>query len=257
MRRTGEALARHPAVTPTRFGPRDPARTQVTDLASQLAALGARAAADYSASVLLEDPDRLGHGSVRCQADPFAVHPPEFVQPSVVELSLVPDDPQALIPVLVDLAEVHEAFYGRVSAVPHAAQSRGPFALAMTERHGLSPSGGVPPTWERPPYQPLEMQVPDVYWAQVFGPAFVEMWGEQTLQRAGVARQRLDHGGYLVVASAEPPPFDPQAPSPESYEWKSSVYDTIGEARFRRLDLGWGKFGEQVPLMTQHAAFLD
>lgn len=98
------------------------------------------------------------------------------------------------------------------------------------------------------------MALPDVFWVQYLGPAFVGLWGEDRVARAGVAQRRLANGGYVVWACAEPPAHDADVESPEAYPWKASVYDALGPEPFVRHDRAWNDFGVHVPLMTQHAA---
>ena len=98
------------------------------------------------------------------------------------------------------------------------------------------------------------MALPDVFWVQVFGPAFVSHWGEGRLVAGGSRRRRLRNGGYVVWATDEPSEHDAVVESPEDYGWKASLYDTIGPEPFVRHDRGWNEFGQRVPLMTQHAA---
>lgn len=254
LQRVGAVLAAHPAVTPTRCGSRDPARDPVSDLAAQLAELGGQQAGLPQAMAHLACPERAESGTATYVADPFLGHPPGFVRPSKVELTLAPTDPAALGDVLGELAEAVDAFYGFVASRSHLAQLRGQFGSEQRRRHGPSPSGGQPPTWQPPPFQALEVALPDVFWVQVFGPAFVSHWGEDRLVAAGSRRRRLRNGGYAVWAIDVPPEHDAAVESPEDYGWKASLYDTIGPEPFLRHDQGWNEFGQHVPLMTQHAA---
>ena len=254
LRRVGTVLAEHPGLAPTRCGPSDPPRTRLTDPATELAALGKEQADRPQAMVHLANPERRESGTVAHVADPFRDHPPGFVRPSRLELTLVPEEPTELGDLLADLAEATDAVYGFVSSRPHLAQLRGTFGTEQRRRHGPSPSGGAPPTWRPPPFQALEMALPDVFWVQYLGPAFVGMWDEGRVAHAGVARRRLANGGYVVWACDEPPAQDPDVDSPEAYPWKASVYDTLGPEPFVRHDRAWNDFGVHVPLMTQHAA---
>ena len=257
MSRVADALERHPGCVPTRIGLRDPASTRIINLRSQLVELAGRQPVERPARVLLGSPERDEHGTVNYVPDPFKVHPPGFVTPSAIELGLRPTRPAEAGELLVDLAEATHAFYGLVTWTRHSRQLRGRFLPDQNERYGGSPSGGRPPAWQPPRFQAMEMMVPDVFWVQVFGPAFVEMWGEDRLEAAGVRRRRLGYGGYAVWASDVPPPYDDVVDRPEGYGWKHSVYDAIGPEPFLRADRGWNDFGVHVPLMTQHAAALS
>ena len=257
MASVAAVLDAHPRHAPTRVGPRDPARTEVVDLGVQLVDLGRARASERLVTLHLSCPEREEHGTVSYVTDPFRFHPPGHVHPSKVDLGLVPDDPGSVGDLLADLAEATEAFYGHVSWTPHSRQLRGRFLRDHNERYGGSPAGGEPPTWQPPPHQVLEMHVPDVFWVQVFGPAYVEMWGADRLEAAGVRRRRLAHGGYAVWACEDPPAYDDDVDRPEGYAWKQSVYDAIGPEPFLRSDRGWNDFGAHVPLMTQHAAALS
>jgi hypothetical protein len=254
LRRVGAVLADHPCLAPTRCGPSDPPTVPVTDLATDLAALGEEQADRPQAMVHLAGPERGESGTVAHVADPFRDHPPGFVRPSKMELTLVPDEPRALGELLAGLAEATDACYGFVSSRPHLVQLRGPFGSEQRRRHGPAPSGGQPPAWQPPPFQALEMALPDVFWVQYLGPAFVELWGEDRAARAGSTRRRLANGGYVVWACDDPPAQDPDVKSPEAYPWKASVYDALGAEPFVRHDRAWNGFGVHVPLMTRHAA---
>ncbi|WP_153505303.1 hypothetical protein [Cumulibacter manganitolerans] len=254
--RVARVLETFPQHAPTRVGARDPARTTVSDLPGQLVELATRQADRPQAVVHLAAPHGGGTGTVSYVADPFRRHPPGFVRPSKVELLLAPRSPGDLGELLARLAEAIEASYGFLAQVEHVHQQRGRFLADRVGRHGPSPAGGAPPAWRPPPFQALEMHLPDVFWVQVFGPAFVARWGADRLERAGARRRVLSHGGYVVWATEEPPPFDEGAATPEAYAWKHSVYEAIGAQPFLRADRGWNGFGEHVPLMTEHRAHL-
>lgn len=253
LRRVGTVLAGHPGLAPTRYGPSDPPRVRSSDLADDLAALGEEQSGRPQAMAHLACPERGESGTVGYVADPFRDHPPGFVRPSRLELTLVPEEPGLLGDLLGDLAGATDAVYGFLSSRPHLVQLRGAFGAEQRRRHGPSPSGGAPPTWEPPPFQALEMALPDVFWVQYLGPAFVELWGEERVARAGVARRRLANGGYVVWACDEPPAQDVEVHHPEAYPWKASVYDVLGPEPFVRHDRTWNEFGVHVPLMGRHA----
>jgi hypothetical protein len=253
MASVAAVLDRFPQHAPTRVGPRDPARTKVVDLGSQMVDLGHRLAAERLVTLHLACPERDEFGTVSYVTDPFRFHPPGHVHASCVDLGLAPEDTSTVGELLGELAEATEAFYGFAVCTHHARQLRGRFLTERIGRYGRSPAGGQPPTWQPPPFQALEMQVPDVFWVQVFGPAYVEMWGEDKLLRAGVRRRKLSHGGYVVWATEEPPAYDDDVDRPEGYAWKNSVYDAIGPEPFMRSDRRWNEFGQHVPLMTAHA----
>lgn len=244
----GDVLSRHDAAMPVRLGPKDPPRTKAVDLANQLRALGLTQASEYSARVLLAyEPETYGH--VRYQRDPFASTPKEAAVASQVEL--VVWDSVAAQAVLVELAERLQPFYARLSPLAHVVQSRS-LTFHWGKAAGLAPDGSQPPRWEPAPFGSMERYVPDVFWVQVFGPAYVTKWGEHRVMDAGVRRQRLSNGGYVVWACEEPPPFQEDAAQPQDYPWKSSVYDAIGREPFAASSPGWSLFGERVPFMTEH-----
>ncbi len=244
----GDVLARHDAAMPVRLGPEDPPRTKVEDLPTQLRALGLSQAGEYSARVLVQyEPE--AYGQVRYQRDPFAAAPKERAVASGVDLLVV--DSTAAQAILVELAEDLQPFYARLSPLQHVVQSR-----SLTSRWGKAvgpaPDGSQPPRWEPAPFGTMERHVPDVFWVQVFGPAYVAKWGEHRVVQAGVRRERLSNGGYVVWACDEPPPFQDDATQPQDYAWKSSLYDAIGRRPFAASSPGWSLFGEQVPFMTEH-----
>ena len=252
LRRVGSVLAAHPGIAPTCVGPKDPPRSVVTDLVTDLTLLGREQSGSARAVAHLASPDRGDTATVSYVADPFSGHPPGFVRPSRVELTMVAPDPTRLGVLLAELAVATRAFYGFVSTRSHLAQLRGAFTADRRRRHGPSPSGGAPPSWQPPAFQALEMALPDVFWLQYLGPAFVSRWGDERVAAAGVGAERVNTGGYLVSTGVAPPPFDEAAQHPEDYHWKASVYDALGPEPFVRADRAWNAFGAHVPLLTEH-----
>jgi hypothetical protein len=244
----GETLLGHPRFLPTRVGTGDPARTKVSDLPGQLAALVEKQAEDVDARLLLAADEREEYLSAFLTGDPLKGHPPRQVRPTHLELGSGADH-EAMVDLFVGLAEVVDPYFGFLTTRAHLLQQRQRFEA---DRRRVDPS---PPTraMGRTPHVYQEVCIEDVYWVQIFGPAYIDRWGENALDGVGARQHRLRNGG-LVLWATENPVYDDAVSVPEGYDWKQPVYDALGPERFARSDQPWGEYGERVPFMTEHAA---
>jgi hypothetical protein len=98
--------------------------------------------------------------------------------------------------------------------------------------------------------------VEDVWWITLFGPAYIERWGLETVERLGVARRRLANGGIAIWAAGTPP--DPQASGTiAGYPHKRSFYDALGLETFIHEGLEIPEPGARVPTLADHARAVD
>ncbi len=92
----------------------------------------------------------------------------------------------------------------------------------------------------------LARELPDVYWWNYFGPAYVERWGDR-LKTVGVKRTTTPGGAMAIWATETPFVFDPRARRLDSYEWKRTFYEALGEDVFMREGQRQREPGEVVP----------
>lgn len=242
----GQVVERHPRFRPARIGRGDPARQEVHDLPSQLEALVAEQEGAPDARLLLADDERAEYLWVQLVGDPTAGHPPRQARPTHLELG-TGADAEEVVALFVDLAETVDPYFGFVTTRATALQERG-FAAARRRRDPSPPTRAM----GQAPHVYHEVCVPDVYWVQVYGPAYLARWGEGVLEGVGVDRRRLRNGG-VVVRATEAPIFHPRAAAPEDHAWKQRVYEAVGPERFAREDQPWGDYGQRVPLLKEHA----
>lgn len=245
----GEVWARHARFMPSRIGKGDPPRTRVRDLPSQLEELVARQVGDVDARLMFASPDRDEYPYFRLVADPLRGHPPRQPWPTHLEWDAV-CGPEEMVALFVDVAELVDPYFGFLTTQAHNWQELR-FASRRADRDPdpsarAAMEGGGPHSYH-------EVCVPDVFWVQVYGPAYLNRWGADALDGVGVRQHRLTNGG-LVVWTTDTPRFEPEATAPEQVSWKSDLYTAVGPERFARDDQPWGGFGERVPLMTEHAA---
>ncbi len=92
----------------------------------------------------------------------------------------------------------------------------------------------------------LARELPDVYWWNYFGPAYVERWGDR-LQTVGVKRTTTPGGAMAIWATETPFVLDAKARRLDSYEWKRTFYGALGEDVFMRERQRQREPGEVVP----------
>ena len=92
----------------------------------------------------------------------------------------------------------------------------------------------------------LARELPDVYWWNYFGPAYVERWGAR-LETLGVKRTKTPGGAMAIWATETPFVFNRNARRLDSYDWKRPFYEALGEDVFMREGQRQREPGEVVP----------
>lgn len=145
-----------------------------------------------------------------------------------------------------DLFVALDAFYGRIDT--------GAMRRRRLELRSQAADRGEMwiPRWDDPTFVIWDRWIEDVWWITLFGPAYVERWGLDRMERLGVARRRLANGGIAIWSTALPP--DPQdSDSIAGYPHKRSFYDVLGVDTFIHESLEIPERGVRVPLLREHA----
>lgn len=155
-------------------------------------------------------------------------------------------DTEAAVQLLCALFEAVDGFYGRADTV--AMRDR-----RLTLRTTAADDGRMwLPRWDDRRFVIWDRWVEDVWWVNLFGPAYLEHWGADVVNRLGVRRQPLANGGIAVWSSRDP--VDPQASgSIAGFAHKQPFYDVLGIDTFIHESLHIPEPGERVPALQQHA----
>ncbi len=246
----GQEFARFPDFVPARIGPRDPARTKVTDFGAQLEALIEARRDQPSFDLMWNDAAETMFGEMRVVSDPFR-WPREGAHHSTLRFSIDADDggrTRDLGELFAGLCDRLDPYYGRVTTGPAQGQL-GLFERAHRDRHPPPP---LPRPGEGPRFGVMEGRVADVFWVQFFGPGYLAHWGADALDGVGHAQRRTTNGGLVIWATETPAPRDQDATGPETYAWKQPFYDAVGPDVFFTSDHEWQEFGAKVPTLKEH-----
>jgi hypothetical protein len=97
----------------------------------------------------------------------------------------------------------------------------------------------------------LHHELPDVYWWNYFGPAFVKKWNGR-LDGLGVRQESTPAGARVVWATETPFVLDPSVKRLEDYPWKKPFYAALGDDTFMREGQKQRSTGEAVPDFNAH-----
>ena len=150
-----------------------------------------------------------------------------------------PAQAEAFAELAVRLAGAFDAAYGFATHSKMPWQQRAEFIEAKRRGEDAPPEPG--PFTDR-------HSLRDVYWLNIYGPAFVERFGDR-LEPLGIRRERTDNGGMVVWAADTPFLYDESMSSHRDYPWKRHFYDVLGEDAF--VHLGQGSTG-LVPSPADH-----
>lgn len=147
---------------------------------------------------------------------------------------------------ICDLFVAVGGFYGRADTV--AMRTR-----RLNYRTEAADRGAMwIPRWNDPTFVIWDRWVEDVWWINLFGRAYVERWGLESVERMGARSRRLANGGVAVWSSDTPP--DPQAARTISgYPHKQRFYQALGLATFIHESLEIPQPGARVPTLREHA----
>lgn len=152
---------------------------------------------------------------------------------------------EAAIQLWCDLFVAIDGFYGRADT---AAMRR----RRLNLRSAAADRGKMwIPRWNDPTFVIYDRWVEDVWWLNLYGPAYIERWGVEVVERLGVRRRWLDNGG-VAVWSCEGLPDPMVARSITGYPHKKSFYDALGQDTFTRESLEIPEPGIRVPLLHEH-----
>jgi len=259
-RRIGAVFDRHPTIRPNLVGFTDPVTTPLTTtMAEKLAGLNPESLFDDELNLDrqagADGPEVFGSIAVApawCGVD----LPPEVkgVYPNLMDVNVDANALDADSLLLNEIEEAFEewciaadAFYGR------AFLSESRFQYHELLDRGIA-SGDLPVIMPDPKARHgVDARfIQDVYWLNCFGPAYIERWGREQVEKAGVRRRELANGSFLVWATSHPFVFQPEVTRIDQYEWKQSFYTHLGTNVFRHEGFALGDPGEHVPTLDEH-----
>jgi hypothetical protein len=97
----------------------------------------------------------------------------------------------------------------------------------------------------------LNRELPDVFWWNYFGPAFVRRWNGR-LDGLGVHQEVTPTAARVVWATETPFVLDPRAKRLDGYAWKQQFYAALGEDTFMHEGQKQRLVGEVVPDLNEH-----
>jgi len=145
-----------------------------------------------------------------------------------------PDRWEAFADLFRRLAETMPGFYGNAHFLAFYLQHR----ALMDRARGLRGPG-----WR------LDREIPDVYWLNFFGPAYLERFGDR-LSGLGVRQVPTAHGGLVVWATERPQVEVVQAIT--EYSYKRPFYEALGQDTFYHEGHTPNEPGERVPSFAEH-----
>jgi hypothetical protein len=235
----GRALDEDPEFRPERFGPRDPPGTKVAGAEKALAAWRPAtrdAARDWYFFANRQTPPK-GRATVQIAAPMPGRVPLHSVSCAYASAWFErADRVERVVRLFGRLAEATSAFYGRAALGAMYDQRNLLIQLAQGQLEGR-----VFPDFER--------ELPDVYWLNFFGPAYVERWGAR-LDGLGVRRGRV--AGGLLVWATETPSAVAKGAAITDYPFKQGFYTALGRDTFMSEAQRPGERGKNVPTFDAH-----
>jgi hypothetical protein len=150
----------------------------------------------------------------------------------------------ALSAYLTRVAESAGAFYANCASSEVLDQRS-----RLLERNAGPILGGVFKAGRVP--SDLHRELPDVFWWNYFGPAFVAKWSGR-LDGLGVRQERTRSGARVIWATETPFVFDPKVKKLGAYPWKRQFYAALGEDTFMHEGQEQKPVGEAVPEFNEH-----
>jgi hypothetical protein len=225
----GRAFDADPRLRPERMDTRDPVRQQVSGAERFLADVPDGGRVRHVGFLRRASP--AYSGDLETGPNPLKADLPRRLTLGTADFAWL-DDPDQVVAfgeLVVHLADAVDAAYG------FATHSRMPGQQRVELLRG--PERGLPAV--RPPTAYTDQfALRDVYWLNVFGPAFVERFGDR-LDSLGVRRDRLSNGGLVVWATPTPFVYD-ESLSYLDYPWKQPFYQALGREAFVHPLMGSG-----------------
>ena len=104
----------------------------------------------------------------------------------------------------------------------------------------------------------FDLELPDVYWLNYFGPGYRYHWGqakiEQLRERYGLTE--FDNQAFCVRTTPEPMAADPEVTHLRGYGFKQAMYEALGVSTFMHEGQVLGRPGEYVPTLEDHRLLL-
>jgi hypothetical protein len=150
----------------------------------------------------------------------------------------------SLLDLACDLFVAMQCFYGRLDSA--AMRTR----RTDLRTHAAEDGRMWLPRREDPAFVVWDRWVEDVWWVNLFGPAYVERWGRARLDGLGVWRRDLPNGG-IVLASAESPPDPRSADTISGYAHKRPFYEALGVETFVHESVEIPTPGRWVPTLAE------
>lgn len=252
----GRILDSHPDLAPTRMGPRDPARTPVTSVEDQLVAWAPTIRpGDYFNQFMARTGDPVASGLLWITGDiwnfpPIGPHRLEFD----VDERWFDTQRAERLDEFADLfraeCESMDAFWGGAGLTSLRRQTNDLVFRAQVERT-LDLPGTPGSGWDL-----RERALPDLYWLNFFGPAYLERWGSEALDEVGVRQASTANGGRVVWATDTPFVFDPSAQRLTDYAWKMAFYERLGMDTILHENWTDPGAGVRVPTYQDHRRFV-
>jgi hypothetical protein len=220
----GRAFDADPALRPERMDTRDPIRTRIDSAEAYLA--GIEPTRPRPGLIGFQRRATIEYvGDVDTKAEPAADRQnPRRLWFSTGALEWI-EDPRhakAFAALAFRLAGAFDAAYGFATHSKMPWQQRMEFIDAKRRGETAPPEPG--PFTDR-------HSLRDVYWLNIFGPAFVERFGDR-LETIGIRHERTDNGGIVVWAAETPFLYDESMASHRDYPWKQEFYDALGTDAF-------------------------
>jgi hypothetical protein len=142
----------------------------------------------------------------------------------------------------IDVAIASEAFYGMSTELTMYTQRTDLMQLAAVNMFNVRS------------YPDFGRELPDVYWLNYFGPAYVELWGQKKVDRLSEKYfvEKLGNGGICVQTTPEVVFADCSIKRITDYAFKKHFYMVLGKNAFMHETQRPGRRGKYVPRIEAH-----
>jgi len=107
-------------------------------------------------------------------------------------------------------------------------------------------------------YPNFNRELPDVYWLNYFGPAYVDFWGDKKIDALKKKYEVIcsDKGGVFVQTTPQLAVADESVTGVKDYQFKKHFYKVLGEDTFMHETQMPGQPGQYVPTLEDHRDIL-